>query len=117
MKTETSDLTGAALNWAISSIEDPDQLQRSPSGVWCLSVDFLCGVEIAENVPAYCTNWAEGGPLIDKYDVAFSRYTPFELIATVRGRPMLGPTRLIAAMRAIVAAELGDVVEAPDDLA
>lgn len=68
------------------------------------------------------TNWAQGGPLIDKYDVAFLRGAATGEICAFIGPVgpsefdedwMIGPDRLIAAFRAIVQSVYGD--EVPDE--
>jgi hypothetical protein len=67
-------------------------------------------------------NWAQGGPLLDKFDVAFLRGAATGEICAFIGPVgpsefdedwMTGPDRLIAAGRAIVASVYGDTV--PDE--
>lgn len=103
-KIKTSELTGAALNWAVAK---------------CEGVDVSHGLTDDER---YSTNWAQGGPIIDRKKIGvaplhegnkkwasgimheFSMYTA------------MGPTPLVAAMRCYVASELGDEVEVPEEL-
>jgi hypothetical protein len=101
---KTSELTGAALDWAVAICEptqcNPDHY--SPS-----------------------TDWAQGGPIIEREDIALSRFKnqPEELLCSAYiGKPtehlhcQHGPTPLIAAMRCYVASKLGDEVEIPEEL-
>ena len=73
------------------------------------------------------TNWSQTGLLIDKYQVEFSiSEDTGEVGASLlawrsvgkshRTRWSKGPTHLIAACRAIVAAKLGDTVQIPAGL-
>ena len=103
MIIKTSELDGAALDWAVTKSQGLimfDIIGRSPS-----------------------TDWSQGGPLIEKYIGA----TDYEVgqvkepfYAETRCSNMEayanGKTILIAAMRAIVASKLGDEVDVPDEL-
>lgn len=73
-------------------------------------------------------DWAQGGPLIDQFDVMFevaadvygaSYYAYLEGVASTAEKPFplgqYGETRLIAACRAIVESVYGDTV--PDEVA
>ena len=68
------------------------------------------------------TDWAQGGPLIEKYDVRLNKTTDGKWYASTDGYIMggnpIGNSRsaLIALCRAIVAAKLGDVVHVPKEL-
>ncbi|QDP46029.1 MAG: hypothetical protein Unbinned4052contig1001_29 [Prokaryotic dsDNA virus sp.] len=115
MRVKTSELEGAALDWAAGKAAgyvvytQPDgPLYRPDNGkYWSPSID-----------------WGQGGPLIDRY-VGLTQYEgdrdPAEpFYAETRCENMEayanGETLLIAAMRAIVAAELGDEVDVPEEL-
>lgn len=65
-------------------------------------------------------NWGQGGPLIDKHRLWLSddnddNAEPW-ISSNQGGRVQTGPTPLIAAMRALVAAKLGDEIEIPAEL-
>lgn len=72
------------------------------------------------------TDWSQGGELIHKYMFDFEWVVsdwhgePIEKFCVAHGygldREGLGPTHLIAACRAIVAAHLGDSVQVPAEL-
>ena len=105
MKIKTSELEGAALDWSVANI-DP------------------ASADVADYSPS--TDWSQGGPLIgDRITVLAASYAfgdwHAECCTNMYGRPFeefggRGPTLLIAAMRAIVAAELGDTVDVPEEL-
>lgn len=76
------------------------------------------------------TNWAQGGPIIQRENIATSPL-PYDLwrayipegTRVLHGREMFnwkhkgsGPTPLIAAMRCYVSSKLGDEVEIPEEL-
>jgi len=69
-------------------------------------------------------DWSQGGPLIDLYQVSVVgiENTIFHATAFYDGKTFClcakgeGPTRLVAAMRAIVSLKLGDTVEVPAEL-
>ena len=92
---KTSELTGKALNWAVAECED----------VYCFDGSYT---------PS--TNWAQGGPIIEREGIALYLYGGSEWNAHVGGRESVGPTPLIAAMRCYVASKLGDEVEIPEEL-
>ena len=96
MKIKTSELEGAALDWAVAKV---------------------VGVDVSStSIPIFCpsTNWSQGGPLIERYyiDIESGPWSAY-----YGGQTMHGDSPLIAACRAIVAAKLGDVVEVPEELA
>jgi hypothetical protein len=72
----------------------------------------------------YLTDWAQGGPIIERERIAtwFERYEdedaglPCWFAAKYGEREYPGPTLLIAGMRCYVASKLGDKVEVPDEL-
>ncbi|MDL4862073.1 DUF2591 family protein [Halomonas elongata] len=109
MITKTSELMGPALDWSVAKAQ----------GDHCvINAGFFEKVR-------FSTDWSQGGPLIERY-IGATQYEgdrdPIEpFYAETRCENMEayanGPTPLIAAMRAIVAAELGDEVDVPDELA
>jgi hypothetical protein len=115
MKIKTSELTGAALDWAVAKCEgaSPDALES-----------YIDGMREADD-GNYSTNWAQGGPIIEREmikleyrDAAWSASMVYENDDTedVFASEEFGPTPLISAMRCYVASKLGDVVEVPDEL-
>ena len=106
----TSELTGAALDWAVAKCEG-----RGNDGTW------------DEN---FSSNWLLGGPIIEREGIAIDCvrcdwsieswcaalvYEDVEFDGVTRAEKY-GPTPLIAAMRCFVASKLGDEVEIPNEL-
>lgn len=98
MRIKTSELIGKALNWAVSEIEHKGHFVPD----W----------------HEYSTDWAQGGPIIDRekiggyWDPGNNEWT--QVIGDGRFAEA-GPTKLIAAMRCYVASKMGDEVEVPDE--
>lgn len=108
VEVKTADLIGPALDWAVAlAVRGADQMP-SPAQfkIW------------DDYHPS--TDWAQGGPLIDKYRIwlsgpIFNRkdYSAAVDTGTDESR---GTTALIALCRALVTAKLGDVVQVPAQL-
>ena len=98
---KTSELTGAALDWAVAKCEGHKINKRT-----------LCHYNPS-------TNWSQGGPIIDreKIGTGFGVGIDFDRWEAGYTTPEeTGPTPLIAAMRCYVANKLGDNVELPEGL-
>ena len=101
MKIKTSELIGNALDHVVLQLDG-----ENPS----------CGF--------YSTDWADGGPIIEREEIALEPMTDSDygdgwLATRVEGPAVcmeFGPTPLVAAMRCYVASHLGDEVEVPDEL-
>ena len=120
---KTSELTGAALDWAVAKCEGKAQ-GHPPLGERRDLAEGITpyGVKAAMH---YSTNWAQGGPIIEREGLTIGKVTnsPNEWSAEsfqddgVRVKYLrYGPTPLIAAMRCYVASKLGDEVEIPGEL-
>ena len=101
MKIKTSELTGAALDWAVAKCEGID-FTRLDNGGW--TADCFTPSE----------DWSQGGPIIEREGIA----TDFDgsvWCASYNELPIAfyGPTPLIAAMRCYCCSKLGDEVEIP----
>jgi hypothetical protein len=107
---KTSELTGAALDWVVAKCED----------VYCFDGSYT---------PS--TDWAQGGQIIEREDIAISplpdglwrAYAADGTLWAPHGVEVFNWTRkqqgyhpLIAAMRCYVASKLGDEVEIPEEL-
>jgi hypothetical protein len=113
---KTNELTGHALNWAVSQVEGIDHdtailnITIGDDNGWFL--DYL--------------TWAQGGPIIEREIISVSHDTAGRSVEWAAWTPApirdeaeafgYGPTPLIAAMRCYVASKLGDEVEIPDEL-
>ena len=115
MKIKTSELSGAALDWAVTTIEDPDALRY---GVEDWREQRRSGR--GEYPHRYHQNWNQGGPIIEREGVLFVGTNDggmYHAWIVRRNASALGPTHLIAAMRCHVASHLGDEVDIPEALA
>jgi hypothetical protein len=106
MKIKTSELTGAALDWAVAK---------------CEGIYFENFEEFEMYAGDYSTNWAQGGPIIDREKISVSPLHLESWRSNVINEDLKsfwedGPTPLIAAMRCYVASKLGDDVEIPKEL-
>ena len=121
MKVKTNELNGDALDWAVAKCE-PDDTVR-------IYFDEDTGEKLCHDdwdVPEFSpsTDWAQGGPIIEREKIGFWAYTldeegnenPGWYAETFAGSVATGPTPLIAAMRCYVASKLGHEVEVSDEL-
>ena len=127
MKIQTSELTGAALDWAVAKCEGWD------AGKYMMSPDIrkdVYGAVIGITVPSNreyiwrrpSRDWPQGGPIIERecMDILClaggddgwqaDKYLHTEKVEGY------GPTPLIAAMRCYVASKLGNTVDIPEEL-
>ena len=100
---KTSELTGAALDWAAEWAE---------TGVCQEPDDFV--MRTADE--SRSTNWAQGGPIIEREMIDLKCLPTKQGGFIWRTACADGPTPLIAAMRCYVASKLGDEVEIPEEL-
>ena len=116
MKIKTSELTGKLLDWAVLKCE------VSARGV---HADYLMP-RVFENMHDqhdfnYSTNWAQGGPIIERERINLQQYSSgqggaFKFINGVPRCHMHGPTPLVAAMRCYVASKLGEGIDVPEEM-
>lgn len=128
MKHKTDDLTGArldeavalALVWETDAYGAPRTLRRLTSG----TVVVFPSITEDDNGEWWnpSEQWSQGGPLIethgisiikDKDDGIWYAGPEYWIQGGFDGEYAIGPTPLIAAMRAFCAAKLGDEVELP----
>ena len=122
MIIKTSELQGAALNWAVAKcIYEPDDVVICDGRVFAYD-DATKGFNPS-------TDWAQGGPIIEREGITVSRtdkksdegpwvaYRIEHLFEDeYEHEYQHGPTPLVAAMRCYVASRLGDEVEVPNEL-
>lgn len=119
VEVKTSELAGAALDWAVAKCEGYQPLIM-PIG----RVEYAVGVtniddsgKVSGFACNYSTDWSQGGPLIERYKLHLNCHEPSaSLLQSGMRIGYMANTVLIAAMRAIVAAKLGDVVNVPLEL-
>lgn len=102
---KTSELTGAALDWAVAKCE----------GV--INGDDLDVGFILERGYIPSTDWAQGGAIIERemLTVTPAKHAGWQAFAWPKTRAIWGDTPLEAAMRCYVASKLGDEIEVPDE--
>jgi len=111
MKVKTNELSRTALNWAVGKCE----------GV--VNGDALDIGFIKEGGYTPSTDWAQGGPIIEREVITLIHprwdcWTAhkYDERDEEESYTLDGLTPLIAAMRCYVASKLGDEVEVPDEL-
>ena len=127
---KTNELTGAALDWAVAKcafFEGKTFIALRQESDWLVdwydpAYDDGCQTTA---LPKYSTDWAQGGPIIEreKIDMSVQFYGWVAHHGKYRGKEMNQPyhthkadTPLIAAMRCFVASKLGDDVDVPEEL-
>ena len=113
MKIKTSDLSGVQLDWAVAKCE----LLLGQD--YTLSIDhdgFVNRVNFGGMYPEWSSDWAEGGPIIEREQIALFLNGDDEWTAEDGWHRARGETPLVAAMRCYVANKLGDEVEIPEEL-
>jgi hypothetical protein len=128
----TSELTGAALDWAVAKCEGYTDLHKidgrmahepqlgmyPPRRAYGVMDLFELG---------FSTDWAQGGPIIERQEIGIRRNAPCSAGREWEASPSLtakggggqwgyGPTPLIAAMRCYVASKLGEDIDIPEEL-
>jgi len=109
---KTSELSGAALDWAVASIELTGH--DDYTNVLMVTVGD-------DNDWKYTpsTDWAQGGEIIEREGIAVWQFDDVTWRAMGKDTvpdPLEGATPLIAAMRCYVASKLGDEVQIPKEL-
>jgi hypothetical protein len=115
---KTSELTGAALDWAVALIEFP-----SPDYEDDNRLVYVHGDDEFHFAPSIY--WTQGGPIIEREGMNLRGATSLEKMRwhcrnmECSGQRICSDTvqrHLIAAMRCYVASQLGDEVEVPEEL-
>lgn len=114
---KTSELTGAALDWAVAKCEDKLS-EITQALTWAELSKNRGGVALTHGrVYSPSTDWAQGGPIIEREQISIYRMTSdWSAAYNPSGGAQDGPTALIAAMRCHVTSKLGDEVEIPVEL-
>ena len=116
MKIKTSELTGAALDWAVAKCEGKEAARVKGLG-GAVRLFRSVGYDPTPWQPS--TDWAQGGPIIERERIATRENADSpDWYACKRwdSHGVFGPTPLIAAMRCYVASKLGDNIDIPEEL-
>lgn len=127
MRIETSELNGAALDWAVATCEGYTcQFDDETSGPWLVPQEGYLHDERPLSAFKPSTKWAQGGPITEREGItvgphrgSIGAYVAWKSAGIGHHRNEFsqhGPTPLIAAMRCYVASKLGDEVDVPDAL-
>jgi hypothetical protein len=105
---KTSELTGAALDWAVAKAWQHVYSDRA----------LLQAV--AEGYKP-STDWSQGGPIIEREGISIARrgkhsWSEWGAVLNDFEFDEEGPTPLIAAMRCYVASKMGDEIDVPAEL-
>ena len=134
MRIKTSELSGAALDWAVAKCEGFEIVGVKQGRA--TFIDHTDDGALNEMPINYSTDWAQGGPIIeqekigvwwathyvDDDGVEYGNHWYAEMGCTDENVDSRycgvadGPTPLITAMRCYVASRLGDEVDVPDEL-
>lgn len=120
MRIKTSELTGAALDWAVAKCKGRGIEFEDPRDPW-LTLDGISDQPLHSYTPS--TDWAQGGPIIEREGIAVrmsfdDEHKGWTAIIWAHKTTFFedGPTPLIAAMRCYVASKLGDDIDIPEEL-
>lgn len=123
-KIAASELSGAALDWAVAKIQQhpwrcPWMLEKEGLAAW-LSYEQAWG----SPHPNYSTDWAAAGPIIEQERITLRvgtqpglAWVAFYDRASVPAHRQRGDAPLVAAMRCFVASKLGEEIGLPEGLA
>jgi hypothetical protein len=121
---KTSELTGAALDWAVAKAEEEHDVLFCQRQYGRLLVRIAGDHETRDIEWSYTpsTDWAQGGPIIEREGVYLWR--PYGVMGAWSAklddwqpeRVLHDDKPLIAAMRCYVASKLGDDIEIPEEL-
>lgn len=121
---KTSELTGAALDWAVAKCEGATNLRYDTVATWWVDLNgepraLSSGWSTKQNFHP-SANPAQAYPIIDRDHISTVYVYWGEWEAwddkTMPPPKYRGPTPLIAAMRCRVASKLGDEVDVPEEL-
>lgn len=111
VRVKTSDLQGAALDWAVAKCEG------RPHSYAVVDVKGQPPLKAVTFTPS--TDWAQAGPIVERQEIAIWPDEEGGFLASAdegAGTDYHGESYLIAAMRCYVASQLGAEVDVPVEL-
>ena len=122
-QVKTSELTGAALDWAVAKCEYDNRRYHYGSTCFNPTTKRVYETEELRKIGvsfAPSSDWKQGGPIVERecIGLTYADSVPSWYATSQQGKRFLrlGETPLEAAMRCYVASKLGDTVEIPEDL-
>lgn len=123
MNTQTNELIGPALDWAVAKCEGHNVAVHSTGAVYLIEQPWKDQARIRWiSVWAPSVAWVQGGPIIERAVVSLgTEEGGWRALCWGVDGPnrelysMRGPTPLIAALRCYVASHLGGIVDVPDE--
>ena len=126
MKIKTAEASELVIDFLVAKCEIPNDVRDNRPRFWLHpnNPKLVCretynhetnpkGYELCR----YSTDWAQGGPIIERELISVSSQTNGHSWAAKGAHNYsYGPTPLIAAMRCFVASKLGDKVDVPEEL-
>ena len=122
MKIKTKDLTGAALDWAVAKCMGYVEQGVYGTPEFRDSEVYLCYCgAVLNSCYAPSTDWAQGGPIIERERISIRQWTNVPIVHAYMPHDDApwasdGTSPLVAAMRCLAAAKLGDEVDVPEEL-
>jgi len=111
----TSELIGAALDWAVAKCDGREFYNHDRDGATCMRGGWT----------DYSTDWTQGGPIIERIEgFQFKHWLESNRESQCQAEihnydgdwVAFGPTPLIAAMRCYVASKLGETIKIPQEI-
>ena len=129
---KTSELQGAALDWAVAKCEGHDNVRVKERDDLSKAIVIMEHTSCPDNKPGCAvmhlkgtyydptTNWSQGGPILDREKMMLEPYNDQWRAHKFTDEPpfikAFGPTMLTAGLRCFIASRLGDEVDVPEEL-
>lgn len=112
---KTSELTGAALDWAVAKAEGYTDWDWATETF--LGPVYGSGTRTRVSPPEYSTDWALAGPIIEREKIAIGFDDEFGWMGMdMDGFYYMGATPLEGAMRCYAISKLGAEIDIPEEL-
>ena len=114
---KVSEATEPVLGWLVAKAQGDAPVFRPHGNSKGATIYRSLGLQHAGIDFRPSTNWAQGGPIIERERIAI-QFGPLWVAIHHKhlGHPSYGPTPLIAAMRCYVTSKLGETAEVPEEL-
>ncbi|MBB3017668.1 hypothetical protein FHR70_000708 [Microvirga lupini] len=123
IEVKVAELSGRALDWAVDAVVSGRPLEvrhhKSGNGEWAF---FHEDIPYQQGPAPYSTDWAKGGPLIQKYRISVTGpghslgFWSAHMLGSEVMSSCQGLNALQAACRRLVYERLGDTVSVPAEL-